>query len=199
MFPNLDGHFSKLPKPSFERPLISVTGRLQADSKTIEIGEKKDALWVMQSEGEMPEVAFRTEEVNAEKLKKNFPELNLPSDRLQRYMQRKAAAFNSLEEWIAYLKESNCTFAFGTRFHGNMCALLAGIPALWITHDSRTEELVKTLHLPHITCEEYKNIKSPEEVLEFCNYEEFYLSYPNLIHEYVSFLNENKISHHFHI
>ncbi|WBB62950.1 polysaccharide pyruvyl transferase family protein [Streptomyces sp. WMMC500] len=49
--------------------------------------------------------------------------------------------------WMAELREYD--FAFGTRIHGNIAALLAGTPALVLCHDSRTLELCRYFGIPH--------------------------------------------------
>lgn len=49
--------------------------------------------------------------------------------------------------WIEVLRERD--FAFGTRIHGNIAALLAGTPAVVLCHDSRTLELCRYLEIPH--------------------------------------------------
>ncbi len=49
--------------------------------------------------------------------------------------------------WIRELREYD--FAFGTRIHGNVAALLAGTPAVVLTHDSRTLELCRYFDLPY--------------------------------------------------
>ena len=40
--------------------------------------------------------------------------------------------------WLEYLRDFD--FATGTRLHGNVAALLAGVPAVLLAHDSRTLE-----------------------------------------------------------
>ena len=41
-------------------------------------------------------------------------------------------------------------FSIGPRLHGNVMAILSGIPALWITHDARMRELADYHKLPSI-------------------------------------------------
>ncbi len=45
-------------------------------------------------------------------------------------------------------KSGGYHFSIGPRFHGNMIALQAGVPALLLNHDSRTDELGRALNLP---------------------------------------------------
>lgn len=49
--------------------------------------------------------------------------------------------------WMQYL--SGFDFSVGTRIHGNITALLAGVPALVLAHDSRTLELARYHEIPH--------------------------------------------------
>lgn len=49
--------------------------------------------------------------------------------------------------WIADLEDFD--FAFGTRIHGNIAALLAGTPAFVLAHDARTLELARYFDIPH--------------------------------------------------
>jgi Polysaccharide pyruvyl transferase len=49
--------------------------------------------------------------------------------------------------WIEYLR--GVDFAFGTRIHGAITALLAGTPAFVLAHDSRTLELARYFEIPH--------------------------------------------------
>jgi hypothetical protein len=49
--------------------------------------------------------------------------------------------------WLTYLRDFD--FSLGTRIHGNITALLAGIPAMVLAHDSRTLELADYHEIPH--------------------------------------------------
>lgn len=61
--------------------------------------------------------------------------------------------FHNPDDWIDFNRKV-VSFGFGTRFHVNMATLLAGKPALWVTHDSRTRELVDFLNLPSLSLSE---------------------------------------------
>ncbi|HET7027597.1 MAG TPA: polysaccharide pyruvyl transferase family protein [Candidatus Limnocylindrales bacterium] len=49
--------------------------------------------------------------------------------------------------WIRDLRAAE--FAFGTRIHGNIAALLGGTPAFLLAHDARTLELARYHAIPH--------------------------------------------------
>lgn len=54
--------------------------------------------------------------------------------------------FTSAPGWIRAMQ--GCDLALGTRLHGTMAAIAAGCPGAIITHDTRTDELAETMHLP---------------------------------------------------
>lgn len=49
--------------------------------------------------------------------------------------------------WMDYL--SGFEFAFGTRIHGTITALISGTPGYLFAHDSRTLELARYFDIPH--------------------------------------------------
>jgi len=49
--------------------------------------------------------------------------------------------------WVDYLR--SFAAAFGTRIHGSIAAVLAGIPVVVLPHDSRTLELARYFEIPH--------------------------------------------------
>ena len=56
-------------------------------------------------------------------------------------------------------------FSIGTRLHGNMAAIAAGRPAVLISHDGRTGELAKTMHLPHLSIKDLTSAATPQAAL----------------------------------
>ena len=61
---------------------------------------------------------------------------------------RYAVISYEIPRWIDFLKGFD--FVIGTRIHGVMLGLQAGVPALCIASDSRTRELCETMAVPHV-------------------------------------------------
>lgn len=57
--------------------------------------------------------------------------------------------------WLDFLSDHE--FVAGTRIHGNIAALLAGVPALTLAHDSRTLELCRFHQIPHLELDQAGN------------------------------------------
>jgi hypothetical protein len=62
------------------------------------------------------------------------------------WCRRHAFAFGDVPLWMDFLRRFD--FVVGTRVHGAMLAIQAGVPAACIAHDSRTLELCETMGIP---------------------------------------------------
>ncbi len=195
----LNGRFPKLPRPGLERTQITVTTGTPLESRILEMGIRLNSVWLMQMMTEMPKSAFEGETISPVWVERRFPGLKVGLDEYSRYLRSRSRMFFTIDSWNRYYGEENITFSFGSRFHGNMASIRNGVPALWITHDSRTTELAKALHVPYITIQRFADIRNPEEMLELCDYSEMYAHYRELCINYIAFLEENHISHRFRI
>ncbi|MGY0006337.1 polysaccharide pyruvyl transferase family protein [Micromonospora sp. I033] len=63
------------------------------------------------------------------------------------FVEDKVRMFVDPWTWMAYL--SGFDFAFGTRIHGTITALISGTPGYLFAHDSRTLELARYFDIPH--------------------------------------------------
>jgi Polysaccharide pyruvyl transferase len=63
------------------------------------------------------------------------------------FAQGRASMF--VDPWPWFRDLATVDFAFGTRIHGNIAALLAGTPSVVFAHDSRTLELARYFEIPH--------------------------------------------------
>ena len=67
-------------------------------------------------------------------------------------MRQRGRLFSDAAQWIEALRPFDAVI--GTRLHGAMAALGAGMPGIVVTHDSRTAELARTMALPTLTLAE---------------------------------------------
>lgn len=164
--------------------------------KIINLSYKRNASWIMQSVYELPGTLYGRK-IEERHILKNYPEIEMRSYELTRFIRENAHIFYTRDAWSEYLVH-NISFVYGTRFHGNMMAFSNGIPALWIIHDERMSEMVETMHLPYIKYEELSQIDDIEELREICKYDEsFKKIYADMGIEYIKFLEENGITHTF--
>jgi hypothetical protein len=71
----------------------------------------------------------------------------------------------STESWLQQCRSFSC--AIGTRIHGTIVPLSAGVPSVCITHDTRTRELTDSLLVPSLTAEEFITKRySPESLFK---------------------------------
>ena len=64
------------------------------------------------------------------------------------YLSEFASFHTNIHSWMNHLK--SVSFCIGSRFHATIAAIIAGTPALLITHDKRTLELADTMGIPHV-------------------------------------------------
>lgn len=106
------------------------------------------------------------------------------------YIKTNFHKFYDVPGWRAYMAE-NYDFCAGTRFHGNMTALQAGLPALWIEHDLRTQELCRHLNLPSIRHETLNDYSSMQDLAAACSYDAFWKQMPARTREFYAYIKNN--------
>lgn len=166
--------------------------------KVLELAYDAKNILMLQMMTDLPLTVLEDKDITQRHIDRNFPNLKLSPTELKEYIRSAGKIFYTRKSWSEYLLKEHISFAWGTRFHGNMMAFTNGIPALWVMHDARTKELVEAMKLPYITKEELMEAGSVEELVDRCRYdEEFWKSYKKLSLQYVDFLNENGIEHTF--
>jgi hypothetical protein len=108
---------------------------------------------------------------------------------LDAYLSRNYRLFRNTKAWYEFNAEL-VDFTIGTRFHANMASVLSGVPALWITHDARTEELTEFLKLPSLRIEEIRECDI-DQLTSFINYDSFFGGIEKLFDNFNFYLNEN--------
>lgn len=85
-------------------------------------------------------------------------------------------------------------FSIGPRFHGNLIAVINGVPALFIIHDSRTRELCRYFRLPSIETRQVTGRKLIPFLFEV-DYSETVHIFPERYMRYALFLDKNGLAH----
>ncbi len=111
------------------------------------------------------------------------------NDRFDEYLKWKTRVFFSVEPWITCL--ASMTASIGSRFHGNIAALHAGTPALYLVHDMRTLELCELLRVPHLVLDRPYSADELMEQLMGCDYSHFGRQIVRLHTEWKLFVGRN--------
>jgi len=91
-------------------------------------------------------------------------------------------------------KSSFYDFSIGLRLHGNMVSFQAGTPSLWISHDSRTQELIEVMKLPYISQTQLNNSKLLEYNNIFSDQLDVYFKRRNILeNNFFEFLVKNNL------
>jgi len=108
---------------------------------------------------------------------------------VQRFLETRVRVFFSVEDWVGCAR--TMTAAIGTRFHGNIAALLAGTPALFLVHDMRTLELCDLLRAPSLLLDRPYAAEEIVERLVSADYGPFIAQFRRLMMEWRLFIQRN--------
>lgn len=109
------------------------------------------------------------------------------------YQSDRMRLFVDTWTWYDFLAQQD--FVYGTRFHGNVAALLAGTPALMLAHDSRTLELAEYHRMPHRVQPSFDEPVRVEELYEATDLTAFNEAMPERFGRYTTFLERNGLEH----
>ena len=111
------------------------------------------------------------------------------------FASQRCHVFTNVDAWRTF-----CTsygFSVGPRFHGNMAALQSGVPALFLTHDSRTRELTEALALPSCPISRVSPSFDAAAAYRDCVAKRSPAdAYPERLRRFLAFLVENDIPVH---
>jgi hypothetical protein len=120
------------------------------------------------------------------------PELD--DDGFLDWFRSHAYAYASVPEWIATMARHD--MVIGTRIHGVMAGIQAGIPSVCLCIDSRTKELCQTMAIPYADANDYRegiSIDAIQEILDNWDGRQYDDNRRMLGHRLASFLRENRI------
>lgn len=150
--------------------------------------------FVFQNENPEMQVHWGEEpEAHAGALKSLSKFFSIEEADLVSYYRDKGKLFFSVQEWFDWIGDYD--FSVGTRFHGNLAALLNGVPAVVVVHDSRTRELCEYAAIPHVMLGDMGEHLGLQKIYESANFDLFEERYNSNFRKYIAFLNENGIKH----
>jgi hypothetical protein len=100
--------------------------------------------------------------------------------------------FYSVKDWIAGIKGSN-DFSIGSRFHGNVAAVLSGVPALMVNVDRRMSEMNDFHGIPSIDIDSFDCAKPIEYYRDLADYSEFNKNYAKAYDNFVDYCGKNGV------
>ena len=118
-----------------------------------------------------------------------------PAHRL--YREGRVRYFLDPDPWISFL--GGCDLAFGARIHGNIAAILAGIPACVFAHDSRTTELAHYLGIPYRSLQDVDPRLDAADLYESLDFTAFNEGHPARFRRFTEFLTRNGVPHGFDV
>lgn len=105
------------------------------------------------------------------------------------YLEKYKRVYCSNISWMKGIW--NYTHSIGMRFHANVIALRAGLPALFITHDTRTKEMTDFFHLPSVSIKNMPEYSTLDDLIDLIDYSDFNENYPRLFDNFLDFLHKN--------
>ncbi|MET1036696.1 MAG: polysaccharide pyruvyl transferase family protein [Aeromicrobium sp.] len=109
------------------------------------------------------------------------------------YQQDRIRLFLDTWPWYDFMATQH--FAYGTRFHGNVAALLGGTPAHLLAHDSRTLELAEYHRMPFTVMPELSADLRVEDLYAATDMSAFNAELPRGFERFTAFLDRNGLAH----
>lgn len=111
------------------------------------------------------------------------------------YTQNRVKMFLQAKQWIDFL--STRELSIGCRMHGNIAAILAGIPTVIIPHDMRMKELIDYHKLPSLKPGQIKECATLDDVLERVDFDAMFNQHQENFERYRNFLAINGVDNIF--
>ncbi len=87
---------------------------------------------------------------------------DLAADEFKSLVTTTFRIYYSIDQWQE--DASHFDLSVGLRLHGNMVSWQSGTPAIWVYHDSRTQELSETMALPRMSLETFLSVESIQDM-----------------------------------
>ncbi len=143
--------------------------KVEAERKMVEWVAKGNGIFLQQSVAPFIKYArqsnpYQSEEVpehHESSLRKSLAPW-MTDEEFRAFVAVKMRLYYCVDQWME--DSSRFDFSIGLRLHGNMAAWQACTPAVWVYHDSRTQELSETMALPSMGVESFLSCASIEDM-----------------------------------
>jgi hypothetical protein len=162
------------------------------DNSLIEIAIKHNISFIAQDEVEEVALAHgNASENEISIISAHFS--NMEKVDVINYFSKYTYYFYNVDSWSNFMKtRSGC---IGSRLHGNIAALINGIPSMIIAHDSRTLELCALTGAPYLNVSDMCSHQvSPEFIIDKFQSSDYGLFLSNMTHLFVKY--KNFLNHH---
>lgn len=105
------------------------------------------------------------------------------------YDVSRAVSFTNIPSWLEFMNK-NIDFAFGNRIHGNVAAVLAGVPTVVVPCDKRVLELADYHNIPSISLKAIEKTSSLAEIYEKADFSSIYNGHEERFRHYLDFLRK---------
>ncbi len=112
---------------------------------------------------------------------------------LQLIKEGRVRLFYDIPVWSDFFQRENIDFSIGERIHGNLIALLNGVPAVVCPHDTRTRELAEFFEIPMV--EDVSSKRNIYEIYEESSYDAFNKNFASKFDNFEKFLVEQGVSY----
>jgi len=102
--------------------------------------------------------------------------------------------FPDMNSWRQFIQSNHFSCSFGSRIHGNIMPLLAGIPAILECRDARTQEMAEFFKIPFVSPD--KRHHSLYDLYLDADYSEFNRCFPKRYDYFETFLRKCGIVEH---
>lgn len=102
----------------------------------------------------------------------------------------KIKLFADTQQWLSYYVKNDVNFSFGSRIHGSIMPILAGVPALCYTMDARTREMTEYFDIPNVNPAQYLRKKDLYEWYLETDYSKFNEKFSKKFDDFEKFLKK---------
>jgi polysaccharide pyruvyl transferase WcaK-like protein len=167
------------------------------ERRMYQLCRSSDAQFVLQSEHEEMRILASPPEEEQGKLAGKIADTlgwtDVSNQELRECIRSKFQIHFDIDEWRASI--SKCGFSAGSRFHGNLIALLSGVPSHVICHDTRTKELCELGGVPHTLLQDISVDFTLADLQQATNVGKFIRTHADNYSGYRRFLDRNGIPH----